>query len=231
MNKFDETRLNDFYADISSCEGMEIAKFQNMVAALFADNRTEHDIEQYRLGKNRWKKLRDEVSPVSSFLEFNHVEANRIRFPLDNHTPDCWLMSGNGNNRGIEVTIERGREKHHLATELNREGMGRGFVGLQDDEPQSVFDNRMSKSRVMYSSEQALEATKQGIMRCLSRKNQPEKYEHVYYLLIQAHLNTLPHERWDAIKEELMREARGFPFQEIHVIGDSGNDAWGFQIK
>lgn len=231
MNMFDEKALNDFYADISFSEGMEMATFRNMVAVLFADNRTDHDIEQYRLGENPWKKLRDEVAPVSRFLELNHVEANRIRFPLDNHTPDCWLMSGNGNNRGIEVTIERGREKYYLATELNREGMGRGFIGLQDDERKSVFEHRMSKSRIMHSSEQALEATKQGIMRCLSRKNQSDKYEYVYYLLIQAHLNTLPYERWDAIKEELMREARVLPFQEIYVIGDSGNDAWGFQIK
>lgn len=227
---FDEKTLNDFYVDISSSEGMEIAVFKNMMATLFADNRTVHDIEQYRLGRKLWKKLRDEVSPVSSFLVFNDVEADRIRFPLDNHTPDCWLMTDNGGNRGIEITIERGREKHHLATELNKEGMGRSFIGIQDDEPQSVFDHRMSNPRTMYSSEQALEATKQGIMRCLSKKNHP-KYEHVFYLLIQAHLKTLPYERWDTIKEELMREAKNLPFQEIYVIGDSGHDAWGFQIK
>lgn len=210
---------------------MEIASFQKMVATLFADDRTGHDIEHYRLGEKPWKKLRDEVSPVSKFLEFNDIGANRIRFPLDNHTPDCWLISSNGDNRGMEVTIERGREKHHLATELNREGMGRGFIGLQDDDQQSEFKHRMSRPRVMYSSEQALEATKQGIMRCLSKKNQPDKYRDIYYLLIQAHLNTLPHERWEAIKEELMSEAKAMPFQEIHVIGDLGNEAWGFQIK
>lgn len=210
---------------------MEIATFQNMVASLFADNRIDHDIKEYRLGSNSWKKLRDEVAPVSRFLEFNHVEANRVRFPLDNHTPDCWLMSSNGNDRGLEVTIESGREKYHLATELNKEGMGRGFVGLQDDDPQSEFNHSMSRPRVMYSSEQALEATKQGITRCLSRKNQPEKYRHIYCLLIQAHLNALPRDRWDAIKEELVREANALSFQEIHVIGDVGNDVWGFQIK
>lgn len=227
---FDEESLNNFYEKISSPEGMEIVAFKNLLESLFADERRARDIEKYRLGKHSWKKLRDEIVPVSNFLGFNGVKADRIRFPLDNHTPDCWLIADNGSNQGIEVTIERGREKYHLATELNRKDIGRGFIGTQDDEPQSVFDRRMSIPRTMYSSKQALEATKQGILRCLSRKNH-RKYEEVFYLLIQAHLNTLPHDRWNAIKEELIEAAKDLPFQEIHVIGDPGHEEWGFQIK
>ncbi|ODC01518.1 hypothetical protein A3197_03325 [Candidatus Thiodiazotropha endoloripes] len=228
---FGEKELNNFYSDISCSEGMQITTFQNTLESLFSDSRTNHDIEQYRLGRNSWKKLRDEVVPVSSFLKLNYVKADRIRFPLDNHTPDCWLMSNSVSNRGMEVTIERGREHYHLATELNKEGLGRGFIGLQDDDPQSEFTKKMSRDREMYTTEQALEATKHGIMRCLSRKNQSEKYRKVHYLLIQAHLNILPRKRWEAIKEDLIREARILSFQEIHVIGDSRNDVWGFQIK
>jgi hypothetical protein len=227
---FDEEALNDFYEKISAPEGMNIDTFKNTLASLFESDRITHEIENYRLGRSPWKKLRDEISPVSSFLSFNEVQADRIRFPLDNHTPDCWLINDKGSNLGIEVTIERGREKYHLATELNRENIGRGFIGAQDDEPQSAFDRRMSSSRVMYAPEQALEATKQGILRCLEKKNQP-KYEQVFYLLIQAHLNTLPHNRWDVIKYELIEAAKELPFREIYVIGDLGHEAWGFKIK
>lgn len=228
---FDIDKLKDFYADISVPEGMDITDFQNRQAALFAEDRSINDINDYRLGRAQWKKLRDEITPVSRFLKFNNrIEANRVRFPLDNNTPDCWLINDTGDNLGIEVTIERGREQYHLKSEMIEDGMGRGFIGIQDDAPQADFDLRMSNPRTMFTSEQALDATKAGILRCLSKKN-ADRYKEVFYLLIQANLSTLPKERWAAITKELSQKASNLPFQEVHIIGNADEEPWGFRIK
>jgi len=227
---FDVKALEIFYDEISVTNGVSVSAFQKRLVSLFAGQRTDADIKDYRLGKKPWKKLRDEIVPISSFLEFYNVEANRIRFPLDNKTPDCWLLNDKVPNLGIEVTIERGREQYHLATELNNTGVGRGFIGMQDDASKTDFDNRMSNARIMFTSEQALEAMKAGILRCLARKNDP-KYKDVSCLLIQAHLISLPKEHWCAIKEELSEVAKSLHFQNIYVIGDTHEKPWGFQIK
>jgi len=199
---------------------------------MFSEDRSTDDIDDYRLGRNQWKKLRDEITPVSNFLKFDKsIETNRVRFPLDNNTPDCWLLNDNGDNLGIEVTIERGREQYHLKSEMIKTGMGRGFIGIQDDAPQADFDLRMSEPRTMYATEEALKATKTGILRCLSRKSDHNKYKGVFYLLIQANLSTLRKKRWGAIKEELSQEATNLPFKEVHIIGDADSKPWGFRIK
>lgn len=227
---FDIEALDIFYKDLSVPNGMTMKDFHLRLASLFAEERSPQDIEDYRLGKNPWKKLRDEVTPVSRFLKFNDVRAKKIRFPLDNKTPDCWLLNTNGENRGIEVTIERGREEYHLSKELNESGIGRGFIGVLDDAPQTEFNSRISNPPSMYSTEQALEVTKQGILRCLLKKNN-QRYSKVYYLLIHAHLSTLPKQRWSAIQQELSEVAACLSFTEVHIIGNADSESWGFQIK
>lgn len=227
---FDSNALYKFYDDLSAPDGMSVTDFHNRLATLFEENRSSNDVNDYRLGKKPWKKLRDEITPVSRFLKYSHINADRICFPLDDNIPDCWLLNVNGENRGIEVTIERGREQYHLAKELNESSMGRGFIGILDDASQADFDNRMSNPRSMYSSVQALDTTKAGILRCLSKKND-HKYSKIFYLLIQADLSTLPKQRWSAIVEELSQEAASLPFEEVHVIGNADSEPWGFQIK
>ena len=227
---FDRMALNKFYSELSAENGMSVAGFQSSLRTLFSMERSATDIDDYRLGKKPWKKLRDEITPVSRFIVFNDFCVDHLRFPLDDSTPDCWLIFENGDTRGIEVTIERGREQYHLTKEMNECGVGRGFIGMQDDAPQADFNRRMSKPRSMYSSEQALAVTKAGINRCLTRKNN-DKYNGIYYLVIQAHLTTLPKERWTAITEELSHRAARLPFQEVHVIGNADEAPWGFQLK
>ena len=109
-------------------------------------------------------------------------------------------------------------------------GLGRGFIGVQDNASKADFDRKMSGSRVMYSPEHALEATKNGILSCLKKKNK-SKYENVHFLLIKADLSTLPKERWSAIRDELVSDAAELPFKEVHVIGNTDEEPWGFQIK
>ncbi len=226
---FDIEKLNEYYNNLSAQDGMSVVDFQDRQTTLFALDRNIDDLNDYRLGIKPWKKLRDEITPVSRFLKFYHIEADRIRFPLDNNTPDCWLLN-DSKGLGIEVTIESGREQYYLTKEMIETSIGRGFIGIHDDAPQVDFDNRMSRPRVMYTTDQALDATKRGILRCLSKKND-RKYKKIFYLLIMSRLNSLPKERYGSITEELSQEAKKLPFQEVHIIGNTDKEPWGFQIK
>ncbi|MBK6742694.1 MAG: hypothetical protein IPG66_06805 [Hydrogenophilales bacterium] len=228
---FNTTRLQEFYDLISVESGIDTYEFFSQFDALFLAERSQQDLDDYRLGRKPWKKLRDEVSPVSRFLRYAEISSAQVRFPLNDKAPDCWLVTSDGGSYGIEVTIARGRERYHRTTEMIEKGLGRGFIGIQDDEPQESFTNRMSKPRLAYSSEQALKTTKLGILRCLSRKNDYAKYGDIFYLIIETDLNLLPHERWLPIIDELSNAAHNLPFCEIHVIGDSETTPKGFRIK
>jgi hypothetical protein len=230
MDSFDTYVLNDFYARISAEDGLSVIDFQAELVGLFERPRSECDLNDYRLSKRPWKKLADEITPISRFLRFRGVDSGRVRFPLDNHPPDGWLWQDEGNDRvGIEVTIAQARERLHLAKELVGKGLGRGFIGLPDDAPQTVFDQAMSKKRAMYSPDQALSATKRGIRRCLKRKDKPKFAG--FILVIQAHLLSLPREYWETIKDDLYEAAAALPFAAVHVIGDANERLWGLQIK
>jgi hypothetical protein len=168
---FDVETFKKIYADLSALDGISVTDFQNKLETLFAMGRSNDDLNDYRLGRNLWKKLRDEVMPVWNFLKFKNIEMGRIRFPLDNSVPDCWLLNDHSDDFGIEVTIERGREQYHLMKEIIQTGNGRGFIGIQDDAPQNQFDDRMSNSPTAYTSQEILDDTKDGILCCLSKKN------------------------------------------------------------
>ncbi len=227
---FDIEALDQFYRELSNPAGILVADFQEKYVRLFAGSRSGDDVKDYRLGKKPWKKLKDEVTPIFNFLKYNQIRAHRVRFPLDNDTPDCWLFDVNGEDRGVEVTIERGRERYHLAKELNNTGEGRGFIGVQDDAAKEKFSDKMSSPRSMYTTERALDVVKAGILRCLSRKNDV-KYSKVYYLVIQTDFSILPKQRWYAIENDLRINAINLPFQEIHAVGKVDGELFGFQIK
>lgn len=230
MSKFDTTALEQFYAWVSADEGVRVADLQAHLKRLFARDRSDEDLNDYRLSRKRWKKLADEVTPVSRFLRFRKIHVGRVRFPLNDNPPDAWLWQDDkAKPTGIEVTIAQGRERFHLARELVRKGMGRGFIGLSDDAPSAEFDRAVSRQRIMYTSARALTAIGDGICRCLLEKNKPGYAG--YTLLIQAPLRSLPYERWEAIKPELRASAANLPFREVHVIGNAEDAPWGFQLK
>ncbi len=222
--------LNEFYS--SAKAGTSVADFQVALRGVFARPRSDDDLKDHRLNRRSWKKFADEVTPVSRFLRFRGIESGQIQFPLDlgkDKYPDCWLYKDGGDGPvGIEVTIAQARERYHLANELVETGEGRGFIGVSDDAARGDFDRAMSGSRKAYSNDQALSSIRDGICRCLSRKNKPKFAGFV--LLIQAPLlDSLPQERWESIKDDLCAAATALPFREIHVI--DGMDCWGFQIK
>lgn len=230
MSVFDTTALNTLYQLLSSPCGMAVAEFQRELSRLFALPRTSDDLTAYRLSRSAWKKLADEVSPVSRFLRWQVIQEGRVRFPLDNHSPDCWLLSDdNAIPQGIEVTIAQARERYHLAREMIEAGWGRGFIGVSDDAPQSEFDRTMSRQRVTYTTDQALLAVDRGIRRCLARKNRPAFAG--FILVVQAPLSALPNERWRALVGGLRAAAASLPFRSVYVIGNPDESPRGFRLK
>jgi hypothetical protein len=230
VSTFDIAALDDFYARVSATEGVGVVNLQAQLADLFARDRSEQDLNDFRLSKQPWKKLADEITPVSRFLRIRNINSGRIRFPLNDKPPDAWFWeSSDSEPTGIEVTIAQGTERFHLAKELVNSGLGRGFIGLPDDAPPAEFKRAMSRQRIMYTNEHALSAIRNGISLCLTRKNRPD-YEGCI-LLIQAPLRSLPYDRWDAIKRDLRAAAASLPFREVHVVGNADAVPWGFQIK
>jgi len=227
---FDIHALNKFYDEISSENGVSVSLFKEKIEDLFGRHRSVDDLTTYRLHKSSWKKLSDEVVPVSRFLNSRKIDTGIIRFPLDDQPPDAWFWPNENAPRvGIEVTIALGRERQALARELVEKDIGRGFLGLQDDAPQSAFDEATSRQRFMYDSDQALTAVRKGIQRCLQKKNKP-RYKG-FILLIEANLHSLPFERWALIEEDLKDSASPLPFSEIWVIGSGDSRPRGIRIK
>ena len=70
--------LEEFSARISAADGMAVADFQAELYELFEGPRSHEDVTDYRMSKSRWKKISDEVTPVSRFLRFSGIETGRI---------------------------------------------------------------------------------------------------------------------------------------------------------
>ena len=222
---FDLDTLQSLEVRLSSPKGVTTSELTELLSTVFADERSTKDVDDYRLGKRPWKKLRDEVSPVSAFLSFKDLEGN-ARFPLDNKVPDAWFTSNGDVTVGIEVTRALGRTDYELAKEMVHEGVGRGFLGLQDNALKADFNHPLQRPRTMYSTRQALVTVSEGIQRCLEAKDKI-KYAGMW-LLVLAPLSNLTRERWEAIVPALKQKAAPVSFDQVHVFDGR---SWGFQIK
>lgn len=225
---FDPEALATLQELVSADNGVPISELRTLLSAHFEDDRSDRDIDDYRLGRRYWKKLRDEIVPISDFLTLTGVEG-RVCFPLDSHVPDAWFMPEDQEYIGLEVTRALGRTDYRLAEEMVRDGSVRGFLGLQDDASQADFNKALSRSRTMYNTQQALNTVRDGIAYCLANKNHA-KYLGMW-LLIVAPLRLLRRERWDAIAPSLRVLACPMPFGQVHVIGENGQNTITFRIK
>lgn len=227
---FDSHALDEFYARISAEGGVDISSFQHDLANLFTRPRSEEDLRDYWLHKKPWKKLSDEIVPVSTYLLCSRITSGRVRFSLNDQIPDAWLSKDDQDERiGIEVTIAQARERYYLAKELVNDGLGRGFIGVSDDASSAEFESAMAKERIAYTSDQALTEITKGIIRCLNRKNKQKFSDHI--LLIQAPLLSLPEGRWLAATGSLASAAEALPFRQVFVVSNGYDRRWGFQIK
>ena len=57
--------LRHFEEDPRSEEGVTVLRLGTWLEAFFQGERTAQDLNDYRLGTRPWKKLKEEISPVS----------------------------------------------------------------------------------------------------------------------------------------------------------------------
>ena len=207
---------------------ISIKELRQRLQGLIEGERSQQEVNDYRLHRGTVKKLTDELFPVSRLFAYRRITRGFVSFPLDSKWPDAWWHRGK-NRVGIEVTISQGRARNILGQELvNATGAVRGYLGLQDDaKPREVKAAKKSE-RAMYATDEPLGTVARGILHCLKRKN-AKKYEDMI-LVIEAPLLLLASDRWKPLVPTLKKAAKGLPFVEVYVLGRS-DKLVGLKIK
>jgi hypothetical protein len=206
--------IDDFIDLIKA--GTNVGELLRRHARLFADIRAAGLVKDYRLGRGRMKRLRDEVAPVELFLRGHADAADRVQFPLNSSVPDCnvWHRTPIF-HRTIEVTVAQARERLNRMTELNDTGWGRGFIGITDDRPKKEFVEKMVSAREAYSTDQVRDTMVAALSLCASNK----AHSRGDTLIISADMGMLPRERWMEMQAVLGPPISGLGFREVFLVG------------
>ncbi len=221
----EKNELDDFYTALKS--GTTVANFLERYDGIIRFIRKESLTKDYRLGRGRVKKLRDEVSPVTRFVRKHAAPEDLICFALDDTAPDCIVKHGDDRQREVEVTVAQARERLNVMTELNQTGTGRGYLGLSDDAPTEDFVRRMDQPRVAHSTEEIGRSIICAVAICARKKSKSRGNT----LLIEAPLETLPADRWGNFRAPLAEKVKDLALLEVYVTGRSGNRDICLRIK
>ena len=216
--------LDRFYCLLKT--GTSVGEFLRSYEALFPFIHSNGLTPKYRLGKDRLKKLRDEVTLAVPFIRQHAAANDTIQFPLDSSEHDCnfWHREP-ARHRTVQFTVVQGQERFYVTTELNDTGCGRGFLGLTDDNPRRDFKKQMGQEREMYSTEQARTTLIHAFRLCAEKKRDSQSNT----LVIGAPLNVIPLSRWMELQPELAEPFRGLRFCEVYVVSDDDEFCW--QLK
>lgn len=195
--------------------GVDVPTLAALVDAYWS-LRDQRDVEAYRLRAGSQKRLSDEIVPALRLAEHLGL-SGKMRFPLNNDVPDCWVEMGDDPERGIEVTIAQARASVELGRELNRRGFGRGYSPLQDDASNSAYVAFHQSERIMFSTEGAIKSTSEAVHRALARKCH-QKYTG-FDLLVEAPIGSIPLDRWESAIERWKEFADETPFERVYVVG------------
>src|SRR5260221_5495280 len=188
-------------------EWLPIPEFEAAMNAYFSGERSAAQLADYRAKRRDQKKLRDEVAPVLRHLRFTRAQGE-VRFQLNDDSPDCWIRDdASAAAQGIEVTVALARAQQALGVELNERGISPGFLDLQDDAPTAAYLARRARGRVMFVADSKLQATGEGIRRCIKKKSNP-KYAG-FDLLIEAPFDGISEDRWSGLVPEVQAAASG----------------------
>lgn len=205
-----------------------IGELQAKLEHLLACDRTPEELRRWRRASGPLKKVCDEILPVSRTFRFFNVTNGALAFPLDNKVPDCWWYREGKEPIGIEVTVAQGRARHLMARELEAEGIGRGFLALQDTATDEEAEAAAESKRTMYTKEQAREAMRRALLHCMSQKNEP-KYEGMI-LVIETDMTPIRGADYESLVPELKEIADSTPFSAIYAIG-KGEKLLGLKLK
>lgn len=209
--------LDDFYNCLRG--GTNVGDFLQRRAIVFQFLRSNSLMRDYHLAKGRLKRFRDEVTPIAVFVRRHAGRTERIQFPLDSGAYDCHWRRAPAVHWTIQVTIAHARARMNVMTELYSKGVGRGFLGLNDDRPTAEFHDAMSNEREMYSTEAAYAAMIRAVELSVNNKT----YSQADVLLIDAPLDTLGNRSME-IRPVLARLTERLAFSKVYVV-DEGCDA------
>lgn len=209
--------------------GRPVVQLTRQLEALFATDRSERDVNDYRLAQRRWKKIRDEVAP--SLRLFSRIAPSaRIRFPMDSNPPDAWIwLDEEADPTAVELTVSQGRARRQLAETLIEDGIGPGFLGLSDSAGDEAFAAAKKRGRAMYTADGAMASVERAVRDSLRKKDRP-KYEG-YILIVTANFSPLAEERWLPLVGRLSAQAEAMPFVSIYVVPDRDDRDWHLQLK
>lgn len=208
--------LAQLYTAVSAEGGVTVAELSALVDAFSTRPIGSVDIQAYREGGKPWKKLHDEVVPVEHLLRMRYPEATRVRFPLNDQPPDAWVWSAGQPAIGIEVTGALARAGIEVAKGLAEQGIGKGFIGLQDSASQARFDAARTRRRVTSSRAGVDAAIDEAIAASMAKKDKDKFAGQV--LLIVVPLGSSPNRSREGLREAHAGKAAALPFSRVHVI-------------
>lgn len=225
---FDLMALTRLYDAISESDGVALEVLEALIAEMSESEMSIADLNAYRQGRKPWKKLRDEVVPVSHLLRAKFPRSTRVRFPLNDHPPDAWLTIEGRNAVGIEVTGAMARSRVEVARNMAANGTVPGFIGLQDDAKNVDFEAAKARGRIVHSASAVNAALETGIRKQLRAKNH-SKYEGMI-LLVVCGIHSSPNRTEEEWRKILGDEAMELPFSQVFLI-DATSGKRVFQLR
>lgn len=225
---YDEDALEGLYARLKVETGVTVRELLQLVEKMSSLELSQADLNAYRQGRRPWKRLREEVVPVMHFLDKRYPPEARVRFPLDSATGDAFVWMEGQEPVGLEVTGALARNEVEVAKNMADKGVVAGFLGLQDDAPQSRFDAAKRRHRVFHSSEAVTDAFEAGIRRQLEAKDRPE-YDG-FILIVRCSLISSPRMTEADWQNRLGSDASALPFSEVYLV-DAASGRRIFRLK
>lgn len=220
----ESNQLVDFYAVLT--RGTTVADFLVKYERVIQFVHEKGLTRMYRLAHEPVKKLCDEVTPVTRFVRTYSAAEDWIWFSLSDASPDCFVRHEGARLREIEVTVAQGLERLNVMTELNDTGIGRGHLGLSDDDPKQDFVQKMSQPRTAYTESEIGHSMIRAVEICARKKSQHRGDT----LLIEAPLETLPANRWGNFQASMAENVKSLMFSEVYITGRSDHEIC-LQIK
>ncbi len=215
---FDATALASLYADVSRPQGVDLDELAARLDRLFTLDRSGTDLQAYREGRKPWKRLREEVVPVTALL-VGRGRQGRVRFPLSDSPPDAWFQpAGRADWIGVEATGALIRSQRELAKDLPNHVVASGFRALPDQAPQKAFDAARARGRLLHSRRGVERSIAEAVATALERKNHPKYQGQI--LLVNAPLEALPAHDWSSSLSLPRDRDPAPPFVQIFVQGE-----------
>ncbi|WP_313556440.1 hypothetical protein [Agrobacterium cavarae] len=225
---YDADALEELYTALKAEAGVSVGKLVRLVERMSSSEMSKADLNAYRQGRRLWKRLREEVVPVMHFLDKSYPPEARVRFPLDSGTGDAFVWIEGQKPIGLEVTGALARNEVEVARNMAEKGVVAGFLGLQDNAPQSRFDAAKRRGRVFHSSEAVTNTLEAGIRRQLEKKDRPEYGG--FILIVRCSLISSPRMTEADWQNRLGSEASALPFSEVYLV-DAASGSRIFRLK